>query len=128
MSFDVGLLHATFEVAARSVTVSVAGELDLESSDAFTREVLLRLPEGCTRIDLDVERVAFCDSCGIRALARLAAAAKDLGAELRLRHVPDRLYRLLAATNLVAYFDLDRAPAVEIAAVIEREVALPPAV
>lgn len=77
--------------------VLVRGELDIASRTALTEAVLLLVADGCRRVVLDLESMAFCDLCGLGGLEAAAQVMRGASGELALRHVPPQLDALLAA-------------------------------
>ncbi len=63
-------------------TVSVAGELDLASAEEFSNAVRSALATGGVVIDL--RRVSFMDSAGVRALNTALREAEESGRQLRV--------------------------------------------
>src|SRR3954451_6968056 len=63
-------------------TVSVSGELDLASADEFSSAVRTELATGAVAIDL--QKVSFMDSAGVRALKTAVREAEEHGRQLRI--------------------------------------------
>jgi anti-sigma B factor antagonist len=83
-------------VVGKRVVVAVSGELDITTSqallDALTPDVL---PDGTTRVTLDLSEVTFMDSTGIGAFVQARKALRPFGVELVLLRPPERLARRL---------------------------------
>ncbi len=65
--------------------VSLSGEFDLVTEaelEGFLRQAILGHPG--VRVDVDMSRVGFLDSSGIRALLRAHGLAAERGSDLRL--------------------------------------------
>ena len=63
-------------------TVSVSGELDLASASEFSSAVQTALGTGSVAIDL--QRVSFMDSAGVKALNTALREAEEHGRQLRI--------------------------------------------
>ena len=86
-------------------TLVVVGELDLESADELTHGVWkLRLPE-ITEIVLDLRRVDFIDSSGLRALLALHDDAAGNGHALKLIPPPPSARRVFEITGTWDLFE-----------------------
>lgn len=84
-----------------TLTVTVAGDLDYETSDDLLEEVralLTRSPE-TAEILLDCSQLTLCDSMGLSALLQLRRDADLAGCRLVLDHRPLLLDRLLELTG-----------------------------
>lgn len=80
--------HPEFEIVERDdppqVTLSVAGELDLSTTTELSERVGLRLERGARDLRLDLRKLSFMDSSGLRLLIELADRARREGWSLRL--------------------------------------------
>jgi anti-anti-sigma factor len=89
----------TFEViegADRTVTVCVAGELDMTNVDTVASAVAPALERNPARLVVDVGALRFADSSAIALWVRWAAEVP----ELELRHVPALLRRVVESMGL----------------------------
>jgi anti-sigma B factor antagonist len=73
--------------------VRVDGELDIATASGL-EAVLLRPRPRDERVILDLSRLRFMDSTGLRVLLRATTAAKEGRWELRMRNVPHNVRRL----------------------------------
>ena len=86
--------------AGGEVTVSVAGDLDLTSAEELERVVREQLAHA--PVVLDLSRVTFIDSSGLRALDALARHSRDVGGGLRIdSSLPDSIVQILELTGLM---------------------------
>jgi anti-anti-sigma factor len=85
-----------------AVTLTLDGEIDLESAPALEHE--LRDAEGSQprRVVLDLAAIDFLDSTGIHLLLEAHERAETAGRQLVLRHVPDHARRLFTLTGLIS--------------------------
>lgn len=72
------LLDIDIERSPRRAIVRIGGELDL-SSEVELREALAGIDE--PRLDLDLSRLSYCDSCGVSALVEAHKNAVRAGRE-----------------------------------------------
>ena len=93
---------------ADRVVVELEGELDGASADALVTESAT-WPAGA-HVTLDVARVRFVDSAGLRALVRAHAHAERRGGSLRVHAPGPRLVRLLQLTDLIETLGIDTGP------------------
>lgn len=82
----------------------LAGELDLVSADLLERQVET-LRQAFDPIVLDLRRVNFIDSTGLRLLLSLRNAAKREGQDLILVPGPRRVQRIFDLTATRGLFD-----------------------
>ena len=100
-----GIDISTERVDQRTVRVCVAGELDLSTSKALERELEGVLSEGSrTSVVLDLSRLSFLDSTGLRALWTARQHALSAGGTLVLGDASDPVLRVLNMTKLDKVF------------------------
>jgi anti-sigma B factor antagonist len=102
---------AGFEVSQHSVdgslTVTLTGELDVASAPVLQNYVSNLRPL-VIPLKLDVSRLSFVDSSGLRTLvAARRAAVEDTGQPATLVGATDMLRKLLAMSGLATAFGLD---------------------
>jgi anti-anti-sigma factor len=94
-----GTLVITSAVEDGTVSVALAGELDL----AGARQLETRLDEveraNPARLVIDLESLAFIDSTGLRLLLQAAARARERGCELLLRRGEPSVQRVFEVTG-----------------------------
>jgi anti-sigma B factor antagonist len=85
--------------------VHVSGELDLATAPAFADEVSARLVRPIDTICVDLGRLSFIDSSGLRALHEIRTRADEQGVRLLLMSVPAQMRRVLELTNMTELFE-----------------------
>jgi anti-sigma B factor antagonist len=89
-----------------SATVSVAGELDLATADEFSRAVRSGLAAGDVVIDL--RKVTFMDSAGVRALDMAMREAAVSAGSLRVADgMPPSVVQVLKLTGMLELLPMD---------------------
>jgi anti-anti-sigma factor len=86
------------------VAYVLKGELDMAGGESLVRRVTELAASTTGRIEIDMEKVAFIDSSGVRALLRLHEAAVSSGRSMSVRNLtPDvrRLLDLIGVTELL---------------------------
>lgn len=92
------------------VSVAPAGELDMTCAGDLEAEVERLLDVGFDRVVVDLRRVAFIDSSGLRALLAVQAHADRSGHSLELIPGPPHVQRMFDVTSTACRFAW-RAPA-----------------
>ena len=98
---------ASFSSPARdgdTVSLSVGGELDIASVDAFLDAARPCIAQGATTFAIDFGGVEFIDSSGLGALVRLHNECREADVRMRLENVPRSVARLLSVTGLDELF------------------------
>jgi len=88
--------------------IVLTGELDLATSPALDRVLQDAEPSGGARVAVDLRRLTFMDSTGLRVLMRWDAAARSAGLDPVFIAGPPAIQRIFATTRL-----LDRVTFVE---------------
>ena len=97
-SEDRGLRVNVIHGGDQSVTVRLAGEMDIVSAEVARRAVVPL--ELCARqIILDLSRVTFCDMAGVRFLLQACQRASETGADLLVRYPHRSVSRVLDLTG-----------------------------
>jgi len=91
--------------SAREVAVVAAGELDLASGDVLERAVRQLYSCGVDRVVIDLRRVGFLSSTGLRVLLSLRNDAKRNGRSLTLVPGPAAVQRVFELTATRGLFD-----------------------
>lgn len=101
-------LQVRREVSASSIVLEVTGDLDMASGPVLEARINELRPLGAP-LTLDVSKVAFVDSSGLRALTSARSVAmEDVGQPVTLRGCNEMLRRLLTMTGLSkAFLGLD---------------------
>ncbi len=84
--------------------VTLAGELDLSSAGVLEREVAELHAAGHDRIVVDLSRVEFIDSTGLRVLLGLHRSSERVGRLLSLVRGPGPVHRLFELTATAPLF------------------------
>ncbi|MGQ0841082.1 STAS domain-containing protein [Actinokineospora sp.] len=89
------------------VVMSIAGEVDLATAPRLEQALgeALATP-GATGVTLDLSRVEFMDSAGLRVLVAALRQAEDTGRTLTLYEPHDRVRRIIEITGLSEVFGL----------------------
>jgi anti-sigma B factor antagonist len=90
----------------RCSVVRVSGEIDLESAAQLGDHALTVIRDVGPRIVLDLGRVGFMDSTGLKVLLSIHRRAELAGGELSLAATPRPVMRVISITGLEATFDL----------------------
>ncbi|MHB1468415.1 MAG: STAS domain-containing protein [Solirubrobacteraceae bacterium] len=80
--------------------LQLIGELDLASADDLERQIATLCLEGGSEIVLDLQRLVFVDSAGLRAMLAGRQACEQGGCSLTLRNVGERIERVLDLTGM----------------------------
>jgi len=92
--------HVDVEPSRESVRVSPVGELDIATVDKLRDEVVRLRESGFSRIVLDLRRVRFIDSTGLRLVLELDAAARADSHNLDVVRGPDVVHRIFEVTQV----------------------------
>jgi anti-anti-sigma factor len=96
-------LQKPFEIDVQgresSVLVRLSGEIDLAAVEAIETE-LLPLEDRFPTVILDLRRVTFLDSTGLRAIVSADARARKNGAELKIVRGPEQVQKILYLAGL----------------------------
>jgi anti-anti-sigma factor len=91
------------------ITVSICGEIDPYSADAFADALLEAATSAdAAQIELDLAGVQFMDSSGLRALLVAGDDLTERGTRLSICMVSEPVRRLLEITDLADRFDVPR--------------------
>jgi anti-sigma B factor antagonist len=86
-------------VADRAAVIELTGELDIAGAAALEQE-LARVERSAESVVLDLRRVAFMDSSGLRLIAIAAQRARELGRRLALVPGPEQVMRVFEITRM----------------------------
>jgi anti-sigma B factor antagonist len=87
------------------VTVlTVGGELDMAGASQLDEAMTAVRADAPDMVLVDLSRLSFLDSSGIRALLRVQAVCEGTGSRLVLRRVPDHVQRLLTLAGVMDRF------------------------
>jgi anti-anti-sigma factor len=93
-------LDVTTEQRAGQVRVVLVGELDIASAGELEEQLAAIEADSPGTLVLDLRRVEFIDSTGLRALIAADERARSEGRRLALVRGPDAVARLLTVTQL----------------------------
>ncbi len=79
--------------------ITLAGEIDLESTSLVRTALAQCLSDGIRTIDIDLTPVTFCDCSGLNAFLHAAQRTTKAGGTLRLHHPPPTLSLILDLTG-----------------------------
>jgi anti-anti-sigma factor len=88
--------------------IALEGELDLAGADLFEGELRRVEATDAQRIVLDLRKLQFIDSTGVRLIYLADARARQDGDRLMIRRGPDKVHRIFVLTDLA-----DRLPFVD---------------
>jgi len=83
------------EILGPTVTLFVAGEIDMLSAVPFSRSLDVLMAMRPEMLCIDMTDVTFCDSTGFRVLVKTAALARERGCEVVTRGVRPGLMRVV---------------------------------
>lgn len=87
------------------VRVVPVGELDLATTDTLRQEVDRLHEAGFNRLVLDLRRLRFMDSTGLRLVLEIDAGSRSDGWDFSLVRGPEAVQRLFEVTNLTQRLD-----------------------
>jgi anti-sigma B factor antagonist len=90
-----------------AVVLSLRGELDLTSAPLFERQLLAAEAGNPRRMIIDLSRLEFMDSTGLRALLIARERAHENGHGLALRRGPRQVQRVLELTKTLDAFEFE---------------------
>jgi anti-anti-sigma factor len=100
-------LEVTLERLESAVVLHVEGPVDSDTA-AFLQEPLLHAaesPSGAVQIDL--ARVSYMSSAGLRVLLLAAKALQKRAERLRLLNVPPQIYNVLNLAGFTSFIDVN---------------------
>jgi anti-anti-sigma factor len=99
-----------FEVTAKTedgvATVAVDGELDIATAPVLDAKLADVERDGAVSLLLDLGRVRFLDSTGLRSLLSARRRAEATGRRLRLANLPPDVERVLEVTGARRIFEI----------------------
>jgi anti-anti-sigma factor len=102
-----GQLEIESTSRADTITLSLRGELDLTSAPVFERELLAAESTKPRRVVIDLSRLEFMDSTGLRALLLAREHAQSEGHDLALRRGARQVQRVLELTKTAEAFEFE---------------------
>jgi anti-sigma B factor antagonist len=87
-----------------TVTIAIAGDLDLSNSDDLEQQIVAHASDdGVSTVVVDLASVAFVDSAGINALLKARRWADDHQRSLRVVGATGLVHEVLELTGVLAY-------------------------
>lgn len=83
------------------VTVRPAGEIDMHNVGLVERHLDRAIEEGAHRLIVDLERVSFLDSSGIRCIVRAAQSIQEANGQLHIVNASGAVRRVLEITGVI---------------------------
>jgi anti-sigma B factor antagonist len=100
-SDDDNLLRFARQGSGNHVRLVGDGEIDAHSVSVLRAVAEDAIGSGAERIDLDLERVTFIDSSGLRALAEAHSAAEARGSTLTIVELSGPVRRILEISGML---------------------------
>ncbi|MEU8137789.1 STAS domain-containing protein [Streptodolium elevatio] len=107
---DVPALSITTTRHTDSVLVGVGGEIDMENSEVFRTALLAAMDDNPSALRVDMSKVGFCDSTGLKALLAARSAAVQAGATFDIVAASDQVQHLLDVVGLPRTLHADAEP------------------
>ena len=92
------------------ITLSLSGELDLSTVEQLEQAIGDSLDGGGRLVVLDLRKLVFLDSTGLRLMLRLDASLKESGGRLVLVKGPRRVHRVFELTRAVDELEIVEDP------------------
>jgi anti-anti-sigma factor len=106
-AFHVGSRPSTEQ--ARAWHLTMTGDLDKSSVDAFDSAIRAAIDVGARLVVLDLGNVTFLDSAGLRSIMRAASMLADQGGRLTVGGLSGAAQRVLEVTGLLEILRPDSA-------------------
>jgi anti-anti-sigma factor len=87
------------------------GELDLDTAPALEQELARVREQGSSRVVLDLRRLTFMDSTGLRLVIRWDTAGRDKGFDFAIVPGPDAVQRVIRLTGMEDLLTVAEPPA-----------------
>lgn len=96
-------------VAGREQTVRLSGELDVATQPLLASAIAGIKIDTADLVTLDLRRLSFMDSTGMRAILVLRESCRNAGTELRIIPGPSAVQRVFATTGLLSRLPFQQA-------------------
>lgn len=93
--------------AGARVELVLAGELDLVSAPALESELMAVESDNAAELLIDLQRLEFMDSTGLRVLLSATRRADAEGHKLLVRHLQGQVRRLFEIAGVLEQFSLE---------------------
>jgi anti-anti-sigma factor len=104
-----GQLDMQVFVAGGEHTLRLSGELDMATQPLLANAIDGMEIESANLVTLDLRRLSFMDSVGMRAILVLQESCRDAAIELRIIPGPSAVQRVFEATGLLSRLPFRRA-------------------
>lgn len=94
-----GELTVASSTEGQTATVALTGELDIATAPALERKVAEIGDDGTTVLVLDLRKLSFIDSTGLRAVLGIADGATERGVRPVVVRGPDAVHRVFTLTG-----------------------------
>jgi len=94
-------------VEDKKATMTLEGKLTVQTSPELS-DAVSRLPHDVCDIDVELSKVSYIASAGLRVLVAMAKLAATRGGTLRLLHPCDSVYDVFEMTSLSSVFAIER--------------------
>ena len=84
----------------------LSGDIDMYSSPALRKELLLHVREKAPMLCIDFREVSYIDSSGIATLVEGLRGMMAHGGKLKLLGIPDRIVEIFSFSKLDKVFDI----------------------
>lgn len=106
------LLNVDIEKGDNRVSVALSGELDISSATRVEDELAVLQAEAPPLLVLDLRKLDFMDSTGLRLIVRADEAARSEGTRFVIVRGPEPVHRVFEIVGLDTRFDMaDEPPA-----------------
>ena len=99
-------LQVTIERLAATITVHASGPVDGKTAASLHDPLLEAAATADATVCLDLARVPYMSTAGLRVLVLAAQALRARDARLRLEHVPPHLENLLSSAGFTSFMDV----------------------
>lgn len=106
MNLNSEQLHIEVDESGDEVILSLDGELDPHTAPMLAREVERLIGQGSTSVVLELSRLRFIDSSGLRVVISAHRELAEQGGQLSLRSPSPTAKRLLEITGLVDHLEI----------------------
>ena len=106
MNLNSEQLHIEVDEQADEVVITLDGELDPHTAPLLAREVERLIGQGSTTVVLELSKLRFIDSSGLRVVVSAHRELEAQGGRLSLRSPSATAKRLLEITGLVDHLEI----------------------
>jgi anti-anti-sigma factor len=99
-----GVLSVSVRTEGSAAIITVAGEIDVDSSAEVRERLVSCVEKGYTRLVVDCTELDFCDSTGLNAFLAARLRAQEVGGSVHLAGVQPAVLRVFEITGAVQGF------------------------